>query len=243
MRTRSSRTFLVLAFLVLAVGAFVAGRSWQRGRSEPEGATAPSPPAGSAAGGRGGMAETGGEPLGGSPESLGPLAPPIADPLEDDPLAGSDNGWAAVDMDAVRAAMPDNLYWQMGVPTKDPEILRQREEERARWNVEYGKVLSNTATEDEVHAYFEYRDRLASDYVEFITHVLENYGESLTLRDVGLLKVAAELNLARLEEIPRQLADALERRKAHAAAREAWLQEQALFQGKANQPAEPDATR
>lgn len=152
------------------------------------------------------------------------------DRMVGDPLLGSDNGWAAVDLEAVRAAMPENLYWKMGVPTKDPEILRWREEERARWNVEYGKVLSNTATEEEVVAYFEHRDRLASDYVEFITHILENYGRSLTLRDVGLLKVAAELNLARLEEIPRQMAEALERRKAHAAVREAWRRDQALFE-------------
>jgi hypothetical protein len=151
------------------------------------------------------------------------------DPLGEDPFAGADNGWAKVDMEAVRAAMPDNLYWTMSVPTKDPDVLAERERERARWNVEYGKVLSNTATEEEIHAYFEHTDRLASDYIQFITHILENYGEDLTLRDIGLLKVAAELNLGRLEEIPRQMADALERRKAHEAAREAWLRDQEAF--------------
>jgi hypothetical protein len=157
--------------------------------------------------------------------------PEAEEPWESDPLAGSDNGWAAVDLDAVRAAMPDNIYWEMSAPTQDPEVLRRREEERARWNTAYGKVLSNTATEEEIHAYYDHRDRLASDYIEFITHVLENYGESLSLRDIGLLKVAAELNLARLEEIPRQVAEALERRKAHEAAREAWLRDQAAFAG------------
>jgi hypothetical protein len=151
------------------------------------------------------------------------------DPLADDPFAGADNGWAKVDMEAVRAAMPDNLYWKMSFPTKDPDVLAEREKERERWNVEYGKVLSNTATEAEIHAYFEHRDRLASDYIQFITHILENYGEDLTLRDIGLLKVAAELNLGRLEEIPRQMADALAGREAKAAAREAWLRDQKAF--------------
>ena len=54
--------------------------------------------------------------------------------------------WEALDLEDVRKAMPDNSYWKMAAPTKDPELLEWREKERARWNVEYGKVLSNTAT-------------------------------------------------------------------------------------------------
>ena len=61
----------------------------------------------------------------------------------------------------IRAALPDNVYWKMSAPTKDPEVLRQREEERARWNVEYGKVLSNTATDEEIDAYYARRQQLA----------------------------------------------------------------------------------
>jgi hypothetical protein len=177
-------------------------------------------------------------PIAGLPDAAPAPGSPVSrresvasDAWQTDPLAGSDNGWASVDLEAVRAAMPDNIYWEMSAPTRDPDVLRQREETRRRWNDEYGKVLSNTATEQEIRAYYAHRDRLASDYVELITHLLENYGRSLSLRDVGLLKVAAELNLARLEEIPRQLAEALERRQAHEAARQAWLRDQAAFDG------------
>jgi hypothetical protein len=66
-------------------------------------------------------------------------------------------------MSAVRAALPDNIYWTMSAPTDEPAVLQAREEERARWNVEYGKVLSNTATADEVEAYYAHRKRLSSD--------------------------------------------------------------------------------
>ena len=142
-----------------------------------------------------------------------------------------DTPWAAVDMAKVREAMPDNLYWKLSFPTKDPEILREREEERARWNVEYGKVLSNTATAEEIDAYYAQRQKISSDYVEFATYLLVEFGDALPIRDVGLLKVAVELNLARLEEIPRQIAEAHERRKAHDAARRAWLEEQKAFPG------------
>lgn len=163
------------------------------------------------------------------------------DPSASGPLAAladeSGRRWAMVDMTAVRAAMPDNLYWTMSVPTKDPTVLRQREEERERWNAEYGKVLSGTATEQEVRAYYTHRQRLSIDYVEFATHLLTHYGQQLPEQDVGMLKLAVKLHLARLEEIPRQIAESVERSKAHDAARQAWIKEQEAFEGKS--PAAP----
>ena len=58
----------------------------------------------------------------------------------------------------------------------------------------------------------------------------ERFGDKLSIRDVGLLKVAVELNMARLEEIPRKMAEAQERRVTHDAARRAWLEEQKEFE-------------
>jgi len=152
-------------------------------------------------------------------------------PHDDDP-ADFDNppeAWATVDLDAIRAALPDNLYWKMAVPTKDPEVLRQREEERARWNVEYGKVLSNTATDEEIDAYYAGRQRLSEDYLQFIVYLMTNYGYQIPRRDVAAMKLAAEMHHERLEEIPRKIAEAHERHKAHDAARRAWLEEQRAF--------------
>jgi len=156
-------------------------------------------------------------------------------PLEHDPLAAledPESAWASVDLDAIRRAMPDNLYWKMAAPTKDPAVLREREEERARWNVEYGKVLSNTATAEEIDAYYAERQRLSEDYLEFIVYLLTNYGYQVPRRDVAALKLAAEMHHARLEEIPRQITEAHERREAHDAARRAWLKEQEAFDGR-----------
>ena len=157
--------------------------------------------------------------------------PPEGVPHEDE-LADFDNppeAWATVDLDAIRAALPDNLYWKMAVPTKDPEVLRQREEERARWNVEYGKVLSNTATDEEIDAYYTERQRLSEDYLQFIVYLLTNYGYQIPKRDVAAMKLAAEMHHERLEEIPRKITEAHERHKAHDAARRAWLEEQRAF--------------
>jgi hypothetical protein len=150
-----------------------------------------------------------------------------ADPLAE--LEASEGSWAAVDLEAVRAAMPDNIYWRMSAPTRDPEVQRQREEERARWNVEYGKVLSNTATAAEVDAYYAHRQRLSLDYVQFASFVLGKYEKQLPPRDVALLRLAMELHLARLEEIPRQITEAQQRREEHDATRRAWLEEQKAY--------------
>jgi hypothetical protein len=147
--------------------------------------------------------------------------------------------WASVDMEAVREAMPDNLYWKLAMPTQDAAILREREEIRAHWNGEFGKVQSNTATEAEVRAYYAHRRRLSADYVEFATYLLDHYGDTIPERDVGLLELAREMHLARLEEIPRRVAEALERREAHEAARRAWLEEQARFEQPPASEADP----
>ena len=167
-----------------------------------------------------------------APETPAPEAPadePLTfDPLK--PLEEGQAGWDVVNLEAVRAAMPDNIYWTMSVPTEDPAVLQARDEERERWNTEYGKVLSNTASAEEVDAYYAHRKRLSTDYVEFGVYLLEHYGMDLPRQDVALLKVAIELHVARLEEIPRQIMEAHERREAHDAARRAWLEDQAAFE-------------
>ena len=174
------------------------------------------------------------------PTAHPPAAEPEPDPLDDFARA---NAWAAVDLDTVRDAMPNNLYWQLGVPTTDAAALREREEIRAYWNTQYGKVLANTGSVEEVDAYFEHRRRLSADYVEFTSYLLDHYGDVLLERDVGMLELARELHLARLEELPRRHAEALERREAHAAAREAWLRDEARFDSEvpaADDPAADD---
>ena len=166
---------------------------------------------------------------------------PIPDPASPpDPLAALDDqrasGWDAVDLDAVRAALPDNLYWTMSAPTTDPEVLRAREEEQERWNTEYGKVLSNTATDEEIDAYYAYRQRLSSDYAAFAGFILLKYARQLPERDLSLLKLALDMHLRRLEEIPRQIVEAHERHAAHDAARRAWLEDQKAFAGEHADP-------
>jgi hypothetical protein len=150
------------------------------------------------------------------------------------PLAGEDDEmphgtWEALDLEEIRKAMPDNSYWKMAAPTKDPELLEWREKERARWNVEYGKVLSNTATAEEIDAYYAERKRISDDYLEFVVYVITNYGNAIPREGLNLLKLAGEMHAMRLEEIPRQMAEAHARAEAHDAARRAWLEEQKEF--------------
>jgi len=146
---------------------------------------------------------------------------------EDDPAWA----WARVDLDALRAELPDNAFWELAAPTNDPAVLEARREARARANDELGKVMSNTGSESEVRAYYAERQRISSDYVTFTTRLIERYGDVLPERDLGLIELARRMHRTRLEELPRRLAEALERREAHARVREAWLAEEAAFAG------------
>ena len=134
-----------------------------------------------------------------------------------------------VDLEEVRKQMPDNLYWKMSSPTHDPQVQAERDAERARWNDEYGKVLSGTATEDEIRAYYDRRARLSGDYIEFATYLVDHYNDQISDQDLELLHLAIRLHRARLEEIPRKVEEAFERKRQQDAARAAWLADQADF--------------
>jgi hypothetical protein len=177
-----------------------------------------------------------------------PIPQPSADlPTLELPPGFSDDPmrlpWGIVDLDAVRDALPDNTYWRMAAPTDDLRVQQEREDERSRWNVEYGKVLSGTGTEEEIQAYFAHRQRMSADYVEFVGYVLDHYGDRLPDQDVGLLELARKLHLARLEEIPRKTQEAIERKQAQDAAREAWLQQEAEFAAGDTGAEEPEPDR
>lgn len=129
-----------------------------------------------------------------------------------------------VDLEHLRSQLPDNLYWQLGVPTDDPQVLQKRADDERRWNELYGKVLSSTASEEEVHRYYEYRRQLSEDYIEFANLVLETYGDRLPDPERGAYELSIELHSARLAEIPRQVEDALARRTAYEQRKQEWQQ-------------------
>lgn len=139
--------------------------------------------------------------------------------------------WASVDLEEVRRAMPDNLYFKLSAPTKNEAVLAERAAERDRSNVAYGKILSGTGTEEEIRAYYDRRARLSSDYIEFATYLLDHYGETLPERDVGLLELARRLHAARVQEIPRKVEEAIERKRQQDEARAAWRAAEEEFGG------------
>ena len=136
----------------------------------------------------------------------------------------------------MRAALPDNLYWQSAAPTDDPAVLEERDREKALRNEQYGKILSGTGTDAEILAYYDQRMRASTDYVQFADHLLEHYGSDLSDQDQTLLHVAKRLHLARLEEIPRRIQEARERRAVQDEARRKWLEEEQEFRSDSESP-------
>lgn len=167
------------------------------------------------------------------PAPPGPLAGDSAVPSGGDEGAGESEGEPAggeapagasalvypVDLAALRERLPDNLYWQLGAPTDDPEVLARRREEERRMNDLLGKVQSSTATEEEIHRYHDRRRRISEDYIAFATLVLEEHGAELPERDQGLYALSIRMHESRLRALPRKVEDALARRRARVAAR------------------------
>lgn len=145
------------------------------------------------------------------------------------PAIGTAEQWARIDFDEIRRALPDSMYWKMAFPTKDPALLAERERTRAHWNEQFGKIQSNTATDEEIDGYYAEQQRLSNDYLEFLVYLADHYAGDVPRSAVGALKLAGEMHLAKLEEIPRKIAEAKERHAAHEQARQAWLAEQQQF--------------
>ncbi|RKG98067.1 hypothetical protein [Corallococcus carmarthensis] len=133
-----------------------------------------------------------------------------------------ESGPYPVDLEALRAKLPGNLYWEMDAPTKDPEELRRREAVKAKWNTLFGKVQANEASEEEVHQYYEHRRQVSEDAITFATTMLKDYGDKLPSEHRGLLELSVNMHRTRLAELPRQETDALARREAHAQRQREW---------------------
>jgi hypothetical protein len=223
-RTGTLRTLLIA--LLAAIAAILWFR-WQARAPEPP-LPAGTPP--SQTPGRGPNVEpvVPGTPQGPAGSSSGTV--PESDPGD---LASA---WESVDLEQIRRVMPDNTYWRMSAPTDDERVIREREEERARWNEAYGKVLSGTASVEEIQAYYAHRERLSADYVEFVSYLLDHHAGDLSDQDIGLLELARRLHLARLAGYPKETQRALDLKDEKDAARAAWLAGEAEFGGEPPPP-------
>lgn len=129
---------------------------------------------------------------------------------------------AKLDYESLRKRTPDSLYWLLAAPTEDPEALKARQVERERRNAQYGRVVSSAATVAEIEDYYAYRRRLSEDYIEVAQLILNDHGDELSERDVGLFELTIALHAARLSELPKKMDDALRRKSEYDRVKEVW---------------------
>jgi hypothetical protein len=153
------------------------------------------------------------------------VVPGVAPGEAADPGDESGNEYP-VDLERLRARIPDNLYWRLGAPTKDPQVLQARAAEEQRWNELYGKVQSGTASEEEIQRYYDHRRKLSEDYLAFARLVLQEYGDELPERDRGLYDLSIEMHTSRLAEIPGKIDEARARKQEQDRRREEWRSSQ-----------------
>jgi hypothetical protein len=120
-----------------------------------------------------------------------------------------------VNLDALRARLPENRYWTLGAPTSDPTVARARAQRAERDNVVFGRIQSGEARPDEIRAYYAERRAISRDYLQVAELVLAEQGDALPERDRGMFELSVTMHRARLLQIERDEADALARRGAH----------------------------
>lgn len=133
-----------------------------------------------------------------------------------------------LDYAALREQTPNSLYWLMAAPTDDPDVLEARRLARQERNQQYGKVVSNTATVEEIRDYYAYKQRLSEDYIEVLQLILDTHGNELSERDVGLLELALSMHSSLLSDLPKKQDDALQRKAEYDRVKRAWQEQQQL---------------
>jgi hypothetical protein len=116
-----------------------------------------------------------------------------------------------VQLDALRARIPNNRYWTLGAPTSDPAVAKLRAARAEQDNRALGRITANEATPEEIRAYYAERRAISEDYLELSELVLKEQGEALPERDRGMFELSARLHRSRLQQIERDQADALAR--------------------------------
>ncbi len=124
-----------------------------------------------------------------------------------------------LDLEALRAQIPDNLYWKYDAKTSEVAVAKERAERAKQRNAMYGRIQANEASESELRAYYDERRRLSNDYLQLTTLVLEGKAGEVSERDRGLFELTANLHRDRLKQIERDQSDALSRLAAKAPAK------------------------
>jgi len=101
----------------------------------------------------------------------------------------------------------------MAAPPDDPQRLEQRAAEARRWSELYSKIQKGEASEEEIHGYYGYLRQVSEDFIALASSLLTQHGGRLADHDRGLLALSVELHHARLRALPRQLDEALARRR------------------------------
>jgi hypothetical protein len=92
-------------------------------------------------------------------------------------------------------------------------MLQQRAEEVRRWSELYSKIQKGEASEEEIQRYYGYLRQVSEDFIALAGAMLTQHGERLPDQDRGLLALSVELHHARLKAIPRQINEALARKR------------------------------
>lgn len=119
-----------------------------------------------------------------------------------------------VDLEELRARIPENRYWELGAPTSDPEVAKARAARAERNNAIFGRTQTGEASEAEIRTYYDEKRRVSEDYLALSLLVLAEKRDQLPERDRGMFELSVQLHRGRLKQIDRDLADALARRKS-----------------------------
>ncbi|PKL39633.1 MAG: hypothetical protein CVV44_05275 [Spirochaetae bacterium HGW-Spirochaetae-1] len=120
-------------------------------------------------------------------------------------------GMYGLDPYILRREFPRNR----ALPAMNSEEQSRKNEDRERRNRVYGRIISNRASENEVHRYYNEQSEITADTVELLEFILDRYGNTLSEKDREKHAFLLDQYRKRLSAITLEKKESLERiRKA-----------------------------
>ncbi|MEO1171484.1 MAG: hypothetical protein AAFX94_05445, partial [Myxococcota bacterium] len=112
----------------------------------------------------------------------------------------------------------------LGAPTEDADTLERRKRWKEHNATLKGRIVSGTASDEQIEEYFLRREQMSQDFVAFATRVLEEYGEALPEEELGLYGLSVRMHTTRLEGLPAEKERAYARKALQDERRREWNQ-------------------
>ncbi|MBI9091578.1 MAG: hypothetical protein JEZ12_20400 [Desulfobacterium sp.] len=112
--------------------------------------------------------------------------------------------------------LADRFPGNIALPPVTAEARERKKRERSERNLEFGKIVANKSTEQEILAYYDHQRQLSEDSKQILEFVLARYGDRFSEKNIKKHEFMLAQFKKKLEYIPVKESEAIARLRTRA---------------------------